>query len=214
MADIDFNKFAAYWASKGLKMSVRRYRQIADEDKVPKVVKGKILDPMASMVSIAVYYQKLAEGNGSLSLTDERTRLTKINADKKQFELEKARGDVIDRALAMKLWSMVMQNIINKIEIIPAKLPPLAHGLTIPEIKAVVEKMVYEVRNEIANPDLEEIARLGGHHRIVQHGKGKPNSKRVGVGRQKQDVKPGGKRGAGEVVHGEGGVSKADDGCV
>ena len=201
-------KLAEWWG-----ISAPRISTLMKEGKIPNPSE----DGKWDWPDINIYYiNELKERKNGLptGLTNERIRLTKINADKKQFELEKARGDVIDRALAMKLWSMVMQNIINKIEIIPAKLPPLAHGLTIPEIKAVVEKMIYEVRNEIANPDLEEVARLGGHHRIVKHGKGKSNSNRVGVGRQKQDVKPRGKRGAGEVVHGEGGVSKADDGCV
>ena len=130
--EIDFNKFVAYWESKGLKMKARRYRQIADEDRVPKVVKGKILDPMATMTALACYYQKLAEGNGSLSLTDERTRLTRINADKKELELEKARGELLDTAFAQKMWGGVLENIVKKIDIIPSKLPPLAYGLSIP----------------------------------------------------------------------------------
>ncbi len=63
--EIELEKFVTYWEGKGLKMKSRRYRQIADEDRVPKVVKGKILDPMATMTALACYYQKLAEGNGS-----------------------------------------------------------------------------------------------------------------------------------------------------
>jgi hypothetical protein len=116
---------------------------------------------MAAMTALACYYQKLAEGNGSLSLTDERTRLTRINADKKELELEKARGELIRTDVAQKLWAAVMANINLKIEIIPQKLPPLAFGLSIPEIKALTERMIYEVRMEIANPDLKEISKAG-----------------------------------------------------
>lgn len=96
------------------------------------------------------------------SLADERTRLTRLNADRRALENEKARGDAIETVKAMKLWSVVMMNIRNKLEIIPAKLPPLVFGLTIPEIKAAVEKMLFEVRSEIANPDLRELAKVGG----------------------------------------------------
>ena len=195
--EIDLEQFASYWAAKGLKMTSRRYRQIADEDKVPKVVKGKIRDPMSAMTMIAVYYQKLAEGSGSLSLTDERTRLTRINADRKELELSKARGELIETVLAQKLWAAVMANIANKIELIPSKLPPLAYGLSIPEIKAVTERMVYEVRNEIANPNLEQIARMDGHKRVIKPAATKTSANSKRVGRSKQDVKSGGKRGAG-----------------
>ena len=181
----------------------RRYRQLAADDIVPPVVKGKI-DFIEATRRLIEYYRGRAEAGGSLSLTDERTRLTRINADRKQFELEKARGDAIDTAKAMKLWSVVMENIVKKIDQIPAKLPPLAYGLTTPEIKAVTEKMVYEIRNEIANPDLAEIARMGGNKRASKHTSPKAATHSKRLGRRKPNVKPGGKRGAGKVVHGKG----------
>jgi phage terminase Nu1 subunit (DNA packaging protein) len=202
--EIDLNKFVDYWESKGLKMKARRYRQIADEGRVPKVVKGKILDPMATMTALACYYQKLAEGNGSLSLTDERTRLTRINADKKELELEKARGELIDTAFAQKMWGGVLENIVKKIDIIPSKLPPLAYGLSIPEIKAVTERMIFEVKNEMSNPDLEQIARNTSNKGIAKFGPSSVAPKRKRLGGRKPDAKPRGKRGTGEVVHVEG----------
>ena len=202
--DTDLEQFASYWAAKGLKMTSRRYRQIADEDKVPKVVKGKIKDPMAAMTMIAVYYQKLAEGSGSLSLTDERTRLTRINADRKQLELEKARGELLDTAFSQKMWAGVLENIVKKIDIIPAKLPPLAYGLSIPEIKSLTERMIFEVKNEMSNPDLESIARTACNKGAAKLVAGQTDIKRQRVGRQKPDAKPGSKRGARKVVHGEG----------
>ena len=202
--DTDLEQFASYWAAKGLKMTSRRYRQIADEDKVPKVVKGKIKDPMAAMTMIAVYYQKLAEGSGSLSLTDERTRLTRINADRKQLELEKARGELLDTAFSQKMWAGVLENIVKKIDIIPAKLPPLAYGLSIPEIKSLTERMIFEVKNEMSNPDLESIARTACNKGAAKFVAGQTDIKRQRVGRQKPDAKPGSKRGARKVVHGEG----------
>jgi len=202
--DTDLEQFASYWAAKGLKMTSRRYRQIADEDKVPKVVKGKIKDPMAAMTMIAVYYQKLAEGSGSLSLTDERTRLTRINADRKQLELEKARGELLDTAFSQKMWAGVLENIVKKIDIIPAKLPPLAYGLSIPEIKSLTERMIFEVKNEMSNPDLESIARTACNKGAAKLVAGQTDIKRQRVGRQKPDAKPGSKRGARKLVHGEG----------
>jgi phage terminase Nu1 subunit (DNA packaging protein) len=181
----------------------RRYRQLASDGVVPPVGGGKI-DFVEASKKLIEYYRKRAETGGSLSLTDERTRLTRINADRKELELEKMRGDTIDTEKAQQAWAAVMQNIVNKLEIIPSKLPPLACGLTIPEIKAVVEKMLYEVRNEIANPDLKDIARMASGKRASKHGPPKAAPHGVRVGRRKQDIKPRGKRGARKVVHVEG----------
>jgi len=203
--EIELEKFVSYWESKGLKMKSRRYRTLAEEGKVPKLAKGgKVTDPMAAMTALACYYQKLAEGNGSLSLTDERTRLTRINADKKELELEKARGELLDTAFAQKMWGGVLENIVKKIDIIPSKLPPLAYGLSIPEIKAVTERMIFEIKNEMSNPDLEQIARTACNKGAAKFNTGAPDLKRKRVGRQKPDAKPRGKRGAGKVVHIEG----------
>jgi hypothetical protein len=181
----------------------RRYRQLASDGVVPPVVGGKI-DFVEASKQLIEYYRKRAEAGGSLSLTDERTRLTRINADRRQLELEKMRGETIDTEKAQRVWAAVMQNIVNKIEIIPSKLPPLAYGLSIPEIKAVVEQMLYEVRNEIANPDLNALARAacGGRTSKSHKAKAAPNGERLG--RPKQNAKPGGKRGARKVVHVEG----------
>lgn len=202
--EIDLEKFVTYWKALGLNLGARRYRQIADEDRVPKVIKNKIADPMAAMTKIAVYYQSLAEDRGNLSLNDERTRLTRINADQKQLNLEKARGELIDTAFAQKMWGGVLENIVKKIDIIPSKLPPLAYGLTIPEIKDIAERMIFEVKNEISNPDLESIARNFGNKRVTKHSKAPRNPVSKRVGRPKSDAKPRSKRGAGKVVHEQG----------
>jgi len=204
-AEIELEKFVSYWESKGLKMKSRRYRTLAEEGKVPKLAKGgKVTDPMAAMTALACYYQKLAEGNGSLSLTDERTRLTRINADKKELELKKARGELLDTAFAQKMWGGVLENIVKKIDIIPSKLPPLSYGLSIPEIKAVTERMIFEIKNEMSNPDLEQIARNTSNKGTAKFDAAKADTKRKRLGRQKPDAKPRGKRGAGQVVHSEG----------
>lgn len=181
----------------------RRYRQLATDGVTPPVVAGKI-DLIEASRTLIEYYRKRAEAGGSLSLTDERTRLTRINADRKQLELEKMRGETIDTERAQQVWAAVMQNVVNKLELLPAKLPPMAYGLTIPEIKALVEKMLNEVRNEIANPDLKDLARMASGKRASKHGspKAAPHGKRLG--RSKPGAKSGGKRGARKVVHGEG----------
>ena len=106
---------------------------------------------------------------GSLSMdadVDESTllfqkiRLTRINADRKELELQRASGLLIETAFAQRVWAEVLRRFISKIEIIPAKLPPMVIGLELPEIKAVTERLIYECREELSSPDLVEAALL------------------------------------------------------
>ncbi len=85
-------------------MSSRRYRQLAKEGKAPVPVKGKI-DFMGAVKGIIGYYRERAEGSGSLTLTDERTRLVKVQAELKNMELAKERGELIVKELVLDEFS-------------------------------------------------------------------------------------------------------------
>jgi hypothetical protein len=63
----------------------RRYRDLAQEEVVPPVVKGKI-DFVRAAKALIEYYRKLAEAGGNLSLQEER-RL-KVQIERKLKELE------------------------------------------------------------------------------------------------------------------------------
>ena len=197
---VNIDELARLWNKGGLSLTSRRYRQLAKEGHVPDPVKGMVDAPLA-LIKLAAYYHQQSRMSGDLSLTDERTRLTRINADKKELELQKAKGELINTEIAVKLWGGIIVNIKKKLDQIVAKLPPLAYGLTIPEIKSVTERIIFEVSSEIANPDLGELARMDGRKKGVAPVKATGDSKRKPVGRQKPNVKPGDKRGAGKVVH-------------
>ena len=79
--------------SKLANMSERRYRQLASEEVVPGVKKGKV--PFIEAIqALFAYKDKLISGSGNLSLTDERTRLTKAQADKAELDLQENRNDL------------------------------------------------------------------------------------------------------------------------
>lgn len=164
-------------------ISSRQYRNLANDGKVPPVVSGKIDFPLATK-QLLEYYRKLAAGQGSLSLTDERIRLTKINADRKDLQLNKERGDLLHVDTAMKLWGAVCQNIRGKMLAIPKKLAPLIFGArTIPEIEATTRKAIHECLEEVSEPDFK---RMAGDSTNTKNAKAaqKPASKPVG-GRRK-----------------------------
>jgi phage terminase Nu1 subunit (DNA packaging protein) len=92
------------------------------------------------------------------TLLFQKIRLTRINADRKELELARARGELIPTAEAKKLWGAVIINFTRKLETLPRKLPPLAFGRTAAEIEAITTKLIYEVRLELSDPDLAQVA--------------------------------------------------------
>ncbi len=141
----------------------RRYRQMAADEIVPPVKKGLIDFPVA-VKQYVIYLKKLAEGHGSLSLTDERVRLTRLNADLKEQQLRREKGLLLDVSTAMKLWGIIIQKIRTKLLAFGVKLPSLLIGLkSQSKIKTKIDDIVREVLNELTSPDLKEIARMASN---------------------------------------------------
>jgi len=97
-------------------------------------------------------------GGGAPELTRERARLVRLQADKRELELALFRGELIETARAQAAWGAVIMTFISKLEAMENKLPPLVFGLSMPEIQVAVRNYIYEMRLELANPDLREIA--------------------------------------------------------
>ena len=167
----------------------RQYRKHAHEDGAPIVIGGKVNLIQACKWLIS-YYRALAKGQGSLSLTDERTRLTKINADRKQLQLRREIGGLIDTVEAMRLWGAVCQAVRSKILSMPSKLSPLVLGIkTIPEIKEITEKFAREVLNELSNPDFVKAAIISSSNRDMGYAKTPATANRKRMGRSRKNTK-------------------------
>ena len=156
----------------------REYRTFVKEQGAPEVIQGKV-DFVKVSKWLIEYYRGLAKGQGSLSLTDEKIRLTKISADREELLLKKEKGELINSIEAMRLWSRVCQGIRSKILSIPTELSPIVLGVrTIPEIKNIIEKFVREVLTEIANPDLMQISGMASNKGDIKHIKSSATSRR------------------------------------
>jgi phage terminase Nu1 subunit (DNA packaging protein) len=201
MAEIIETTIGGKQLAEVLGITIQLVYRLSKSETISPPTNGRWPFPKAVHDYIAYKSKKPSENK---SLTDERLRRERIRADRDQLALDRERGDLIKTDLAQRLWSAVMQNISNRLDAIPSKLAPLAHGLTIPEIKDLADKLIYEVKNEIASPDLSQIARMAGHKRNPAPGKAKAPVKRKRVGGSKTDAKPGGKRGTRKVVHGKG----------
>ena len=172
-------------------------------------------DAVASVHGYIDYLKRLAAGNGELSLTEERTRLTKYQADLAEIDLKKSAGDLISSEKAMDVWSKIGMAMRQRLLGLPTRLAPLvATSQSIPEIKERLEIAIHEVLNEFANPDFTRLAGTqNGAEGIEAIQTASPvHNKRVG-GRKKK-VKPRKQRRAGKVAHSKSGVSAGDDGRI
>jgi len=122
----------------------RRYRQLAKSGTVPPVTSGKIDFIMAAKALID-YYRKLAEGQGSSSLVDERTKLTKIQAEIKGLELKRLKGEVLPIASIHEAWGGRVTELKVGLTAWSNKLPPLIHEKGLPEIKEIIEAEVWHL---------------------------------------------------------------------
>ena len=192
-----------------LGITSRRYRQLAEEGHVPKPEKGAV-DLMPAIREYIGYLQERLRGSGSLSLTDERTRLTKIQADRKEIDLLKERGELIPVDEAMKVWGAIIMTMKTRIQTMPRKLAPIIFGCTKEtEIQEILERNSDEICSELSDPDLRHIAVNAGLASGRAEGSAVPAQTKAAadrqrVGRSKQGAQPGGKRGTRKVVHGEG----------
>jgi len=187
----------------------RRYQQLAKEGFVPAGVKGEI-DFIASTKAIIEYYRKKAEGSGSISLTDERTRLTKLQADLVERELREKDSELLPFEQVKADWLRYCGAVKARLLNLPTKYAPICFGKTIAEIKETIEGGIHQALAELVQLKYDEQSKTvvrGGEH---LHPAVKNDGKRMG-GRRKS-IKPRIKRGAGKVADNPGTVSKGDDG--
>ena len=179
-----------------LGISSRRYRQLADENIVPSVSKGQV-DALLACKQYIDYQRTLIEGQGSLSLTDERTRLTRINADRKELELKKEQGLLISVEISMTFWGNVLSKIRSKLLSMPKKLSPLIIGMSIVQAEKKTDLFIREVLNELAEIDPaaeRREPRIRSPKGRIANAKAAAKIKRKPVGGKQKDTKRGSKR--------------------
>lgn len=175
--------------AKAIKRTKQRVIQLVHMDILKKSEFGKY-DLWDNIHRFIDYQDSQIKGHGSLTLTDERTRLTKINADRKNLQLEKERGELLHVDTVMKLHGAVFQNIRSKMLAIPSKLAPLTYGArTIPEIEATLRKAIYECLEEVAEPELRALPGMAGDKGNTKNTKAAKKPADIAMGRRRKSAK-------------------------
>lgn len=130
-------------------ISERRYRQLAKEGIVPPVENG-VIDFIVAVKRLMGYYQKLVEGQGSITLVEQRARLTEVMAEKASLELQKMKGDLVSAKEVERIWIAMGQACRSRLISIPVKLSPILAGRSVIEIKRMLVDSIYEALDELS----------------------------------------------------------------
>ena len=89
--------------------------------------------------------------NNSTDLNEERTRLTKAQADRAELELQEKEADLISTDTIKTIWSDYVANVRSKLLALPSKLGHLTQAAeTYAEAEAIIKESVYECLEELS----------------------------------------------------------------
>jgi len=126
----------------------RRYRQMANEEIVPPVIKGKI-DFIAASKMLIEYYRKLAAGQGIMSLTEERLKKVQIERKLKELEYMVETKELISRE-EMISDELGMAGIFKTALLsFHRSLPPILFGREVREISTIIKKETWNILNRL-----------------------------------------------------------------
>lgn len=178
-----------------LDLTHRRVNQLVNEEVLPKTERGKY--PFLGCIKGYIKYLRTRAEGGSLSLTDERTRLTCAQAESEEIKVKALKGELIKADVAVQLWERVTMACRSRLLALPSKVAPvIVHLKSIPEVKDQIEKLIYGALNELSRIDPADYAKDLASDEDVEPAAETPHKR---VGRPKKGAKPGGKRRAGTM---------------
>jgi phage terminase Nu1 subunit (DNA packaging protein) len=143
--------------AKLLLLTERRVQQLAGEGVIPKAERGRYA--LAPAVQGYVRYLKDRAGGGDAE-TDEigtsKARLIKARARMAELEADALEGKLLDRAEVERAWKTIVLNMRAKLMAIPVRAAPqIVTAPTIAQAAAMLERLVSEALNELAEQPIE-----------------------------------------------------------
>ena len=99
------------------------------------------------------YLRSLSKGKNTSSgdLNEERTRLTKAQADRAELELQEKENELISTDLIKTIWSDYVANVRSKLLALPSKLGHLTQSAeSYAEAEAIIKESIYECLEELS----------------------------------------------------------------
>jgi phage terminase Nu1 subunit (DNA packaging protein) len=134
--------------SEWIGMSERHVRRLAP---ILKQSKDGKFDLKASVKAYCVYARSEAKLGGSPALLEQRTRLAKTNADRKEFELDLLHKKYLHAEKTLYYLTGITVAIKNSVMAVAAKVAPQVAGLTAPEVFTLIEKYLSDALEQVSN---------------------------------------------------------------
>ncbi len=99
------------------------------------------------------YLRSLSKGKNTNSgdLNEERTRLTKAQADRAELELQEKEGELISTDIIKTIWSDYVANVRSKLLALSSKLGHLTQAAdTYAEAETIIKEAIYECLEELS----------------------------------------------------------------
>ena len=142
--------------AKLLDLTPRRIRQLVDEGVIQRAEKGRY-ELVPSVRGYIRYLRDRAIGADALpdeSARASRARLLKAQAEAQEMENAKNRGYLLSVAVIERAWTEMASAFKSRILSIPGKAAPQVVSCnSISEVKAILERMVFEALDELSRGD-------------------------------------------------------------
>ena len=136
-----------------LDLSTVRINDLFNENVLQKSGKRSGIDINENRVRYIRHLRSLARGKKleSGDLQEERTRLTKVQADKAELELEELEKVLIAAEDVESVWTDYISNIRSKLLSLPSKLGHLVQATeSYAEAEQILKEAMYEVLEELS----------------------------------------------------------------
>ena len=203
--------------SKLLDLTPRRVFQLANEGVIPRAERGRY-ELVPAVRGYIRYLRDRAIGADALpddAARASRARLVKAQAEAQEMENATNRGEMLPREDVRTAWADMAVSFRARTLSIPKKAAPQVFGVnSLPEIEAILERMIVEALDELSHADYSGSGEGDSEPQEGDGVAGEAPAEADGkpVGGPEPEAVPGEQRGARAVDHLPGGVPAGDDG--
>lgn len=172
-------------------ITMRRVQELGAQGVIPKKDRGRyVLGP--ACLAYSEYQRMNPSGGKGFDLTDQRTRLTRFQADNEEMESAKMKGSLVDKEFALEIWQGLLGAFKSKIGSATARMRPIINNIKTKQDKREANEFLSTLHRE-ALDELSGIqaADYRSDQESTDSGEASSEHDDEPVGRRKKAVKPG-----------------------